>query len=45
MHKNRSHQTGAAKGVGAGICIPEKINFKCTEFELADPKSFETLWL
>ena len=46
LHKNRSHQTGAAKGGGVGICIPEKIYFKRRrEFELADPKVFETLWL
>ena len=46
VHKNRSHQTGAAKGGGVGIWIPKKINFKRRrEFELADPKFFETLWL
>ena len=46
LHKNRSHQTGAAKGGGVGIWIPKKINFKRRrEFELADPKFFETLWL
>ena len=39
MHKNRSHQTGAAKGGGVGIWIPKKINVKRRrEFELADPK-------
>ena len=46
LHKNRSHQTGAAKGGGVGIWIPKNINFKRRrEFELADPKFFETLWL
>ena len=46
MHKNRSHQTRAAKGGGVGIWIPKIINFKRRrEFELADPKFFETLWL
>ena len=44
--KNRLHQTGAAKGVSVGIWIPEKLNLKCRrEFELADPKLFETLGL
>ena len=39
LHKNRSHQTGAAKGGGIGISIPKKINFKRRrEFELADTK-------
>ena len=46
LHKNPSHQTGAAKGGGVGIWIPKKINFKHKrEFELGDPKFFETLWL
>ena len=46
MHKNRSHQTGAAKGGGVRIWIPKKINFKRRrEFELAYPKFFENLWL
>ena len=45
-HKYRSHQTGAAKGGGVGIWIPKNINFKRRrEFELADPKCFETFWL
>ena len=46
LHKNWSHQTGAAKGGGVGMWIPKNINFKCwREFELADQKFFETLWL
>ena len=46
MHKNRSHQTGAAKGGGVGIWIPKNINLnRRREFDLADPKFFETLWL
>ena len=46
LHKNRSHQTRAAKGGVVGIWIPKKINLKRRrEFELADPKFFETLWL
>ena len=46
LHKNRSYQTGAAKGEGVGIWIPKKINVKRRrEFELADSKFFETLWL
>ena len=46
LHKNRSHQRGAAKGGGVGIWIPKNINFKRRrEFELADPNFFETLWL
>ena len=46
MHKNWSYQTGAAKGGGVGIWIPKNINFKRRrDFELADPKFFETLWL
>ena len=46
LHKNWSHKTGAAKGGGVGIWIPKNINFKRRrEFELADPKFFETLWL
>ena len=46
LHKNRSHQTGAAKGRGVGIWIPQNINFKTKrELELADPNFFETLWL
>ena len=46
LHKNRSHQTGAAKGGGVGIWIPKNIDFKLRrEFDLADPKFFETLWL
>ena len=45
LHKNRS-QTGAAKGGGVGIWIPKNIIFKRRrQFELADPKFFETLWL
>ena len=44
--KNRSHQTGAANGGGVGIWIPKNINFKRRrEFELDEPKIFETLWL
>ena len=46
LHKNRSYQTGAAKGGGVGIWIPNNINFKRRrEIGLADPKFFETLWL
>ena len=31
---------------GVGIWIPKKIKFECIgEFELADPKFYETLWL
>ena len=45
LHENRSYQTGAANGRGVGIWIPKKIIFKRREFELADPKFFETLWL
>ena len=46
LHKNRSHQTGAAKGGGVGIWIPKNINLKCRrEFELPDPKFFETFRL
>ena len=46
LHKNRSQQTRAAKGGGVGIRIPKNIYFKRRrEFELADPKFFETLWL
>ena len=44
LHKNWSHQTRAAKGVGVGMWIPKNINVKRRrEFELADPKFFETL--
>ena len=46
LHKKWSHQTGAAKGGGVGKWIPKNIIFKRRrEFELADPKFFETLWL
>ena len=46
LHKNRSHQTGAAKGGGVAIWTPTKINFKRKSgFELADPKFFETWWM
>ena len=46
LHKNRSHQTGAAKSGSVGIWFPKKINFKRRrDFELAHSKFFETLWL
>ena len=46
LDKNWSHQTGAAECEGVGRWIPKKLNFKRRrEFELADPKFFETLWL
>ena len=46
LHKNRSHQTRAAKGGGVGICIPKNINFRRRRtFDLAEPKLFETMWL
>ena len=46
LQENWSHQTVAAKGGGVGIWIPKKIKFKRRkEFELADPKFFERLWL
>ena len=46
LHKNRSHQTGAAKGGDVGIWIPKNINCKRRrEFELADARLFESLWL
>ena len=46
LHKNWSHQTRTAKDGGVGIWIPTNINFKRRrEFDLADPKFFETLRL
>ena len=46
LRENRSHQTRAAKGGGVGIWIPKNIIFEGRkDFELADPKFFETLWL
>ena len=45
FHKNWSHQTGAAKGGGVRIWIPKQTKFKRRrEFELDDPKFFETSW-